>query len=101
MSIKITVSPKSDIHRNFSYIGSRIFLHNPPGEGNALQLHPATPEALREMERNLAETEPKANSWVCLGAIAIAIALMAATAEFLVESIESVRKDGAIGEEFV
>ena len=53
------------------------------------------------MERNLAETEPKANSWVCLGAIAIAIALMAATAEFLVESIESVRKDGAIGEECV
>jgi Ca2+:H+ antiporter len=47
------------------------------------------------------EAEPKANSWVCLGAIVITIALLAVTAEFLVESLESVREEGVIREEYV
>jgi len=84
----------------FIYICSRIFLHDPPGEDNALHLHPTAPEALKEEERKLAEAEPEANSWVCLGAIVITIALMAVTAEFLVESIESVREEGTINEEW-
>jgi Ca2+:H+ antiporter len=84
-----------------SYVCSRIFLHNPPGEDNAFQLHPAAPDALKEEERKLAEAEPKANSWVCLGAIVITIAIMAVTAEFLVESVESVREEGVISEECV
>jgi len=82
------------------YICSRIFLHNPPGDDNALQLHPAAPAALKEQERKLAEEDPEINSWVCLGVIVIAIALMAVTAEFLVESIESVREEGTIAEEW-
>lgn len=45
--------------------------------------------------------EPEANSWVCLGAIIITIAIMAVTAEFLVESVESVREEGTITEECV
>jgi len=95
LSTSVRRSPSS------SYICSRIFLHNPPGEDNALQLHPTAPKALKEEERKLAEEEPEANSWVCLGAIIITIALMAVTAEFLVESIESVREQGTISEEYV
>ena len=91
----------SDIHHDFSYVGSRIFLHNPPGEHNAFELHPSAPDALKEKERNLAEEEPKASSWVCLGVIVITIALMAVTAEFLVESVESVREENTITEECV
>lgn len=91
----------SNAHHDPSYICSRIFLHNPPGEDNALELHPSAPNALKEMERHLAEEEAKANSWVCLGAIMVTIALMAFTAELLVESIESVRQNDTITEECV
>lgn len=93
--------PLYDAHHNLSYISSRIFLHDPPGENNAFTLHPNAPEALKEQERKLEEEEPEANSWVCLGVIVITIALMAVTAEFLVESIESVREAGTITEECV
>ena len=88
-------------HDDPSYICSRIFLYNPPGEDNTLQLHPTAPAALKEEERKLAEEDPEVNSWVCLGVIVIAIALVAVTAEFLVESIDSVRREGTIREECV
>ncbi|KAF9788189.1 hypothetical protein BJ322DRAFT_1047593 [Thelephora terrestris] len=82
------------------YICSRIFLTNPPGEDNALELHPTAPEALRNMERELREAEPKVNSWVCLGTIIITIALMGVTAEFLVDSLQNVRDSRNITEEW-
>jgi len=82
------------------YVCSRIFLTNPPGDANALELHPTAPEAMREMERELREAEPEVNSWVCLGTIIITIALMAVTAEFLVDSLEHVRESGNIREEW-
>lgn len=53
------------------------------------------------MERELAEEEPEVNPWVCLGTIVITIALMAVTAEFLVDSLEHVRESGNIREECV
>ena len=86
VGIKLTAGPTFKTHFNRSYICSRIFLHNPPGEDNALTLHPGAPEALKAMERNLAEEDPEASSWVCLGAIAITIALMAATKRFVLDS---------------
>jgi Ca2+:H+ antiporter len=89
------------VHRDFSYISSRIFLTNPPGEDNALELHPAAPDALKEKERELVEAEPEVNSWACLGTIVITIGLMAVTAEFLVDSLEHVRESGNIREECV
>lgn len=82
------------------YISSRIFLTDPPGEDNALELHPSAPDALKARERELAEVEPEANSWVCLGVITITIAIMAVTAEFLVDSLEHVRETRNIGEEW-
>jgi len=101
MYVPALLSAPVDAHHDLSYICSRIFLHNPPGEDNALELHPSAPDALKKKERNLAEENAATNSWVCLGTIVITIALMAVTAEFLVESIESVREEGTISEECV
>ena len=91
----------SDTHHNHSYVCSRIFLTNPPGEENALVHHPSAPNALKEKERDLAEAEAEANSWVCLGVIAITIGLLAVTAEFLVDTLDQVREEGSIKEEYV
>ena len=101
MRVRLAVGPTFNSHRDSSYICSRIFLHNPPGDDNSLTLHPSAPNALKEKERKLAMKDPKTSSWVCIAAIAVTIGLMATTAEFLVKSIETVRKDGLIGEECV
>ncbi|THV05420.1 hypothetical protein K435DRAFT_773846 [Dendrothele bispora CBS 962.96] len=76
------------------YICSRIFLHNPPGDDNALTPHPQAPSALLHEEDHLINGEPEVSQWVCIAMLAITIALMAATAEWLVDSIEFVRESG-------
>ncbi|KIP03693.1 hypothetical protein PHLGIDRAFT_228386 [Phlebiopsis gigantea 11061_1 CR5-6] len=82
------------------YIGSRIFLHNPPGEGNAASVAPNAPIEHKKEEYHLQITKPEINPWACLILLTITIALMAVTAEFLVESIEFVRESGRIQEEW-
>lgn len=57
--------PDSDLIVNYRYICSRIFLHAPPGEDNALQVHPGVPEEIKKREWHLAHAEPKVNPWVC------------------------------------
>ncbi|KAF9534980.1 hypothetical protein CPB83DRAFT_755170 [Crepidotus variabilis] len=82
------------------YICSRIYLHNPPGDDNALELHlaPNAPEAFRHEAEKLKREDPEVNQWVCIIMLAICLALMATTAEWLVESIEPVREEGKISE---
>ncbi|KAF8897209.1 hypothetical protein BD779DRAFT_1667217 [Infundibulicybe gibba] len=82
------------------YICSRIFLHDPPGDDDALALHPLAPEALKREEEQLATERPEVNQWVCVVMLIISIGIMAATAEWLVESIEFVREEGHIEEEY-
>ncbi|KAK0201669.1 hypothetical protein DFS33DRAFT_1263842 [Desarmillaria ectypa] len=82
------------------YICSRIFLHNPPGANNALRLHPNAPKEMEEREEELAEKEPEISQWVCIIMLIITIALMAATAEWLVDSIEFVREESNIEQEW-
>ncbi|KAG6903304.1 hypothetical protein C0995_013057 [Termitomyces sp. Mi166 len=82
------------------YVSSRIFLHNPPGDNNALTLDVDAPAAMWEEERELLREEPKANQYVLIVVLLISIAIMAATTEWLVESIEFVRESGNIGEEW-
>lgn len=65
------------------YVASRIFLHNPPGEGNALSVRPDAPAAHKEEEELLREENPEVNVWVCMVLLLVTIALMAATAEFV------------------
>ncbi|TFK43268.1 hypothetical protein BDQ12DRAFT_674681 [Crucibulum laeve] len=82
------------------YICSRIFLHNPPGDGNALRPDAGAPAAVKHEEAHLEDTDPEVNQWVCIVMILICIGLMGATAEWLVESIEFVRESGRIQEEW-
>lgn len=70
------------------YIASRIYYHNPPGEGHTMLNHPDTPEEFKNAEIKLANTKPKVNQWVCLAFLAVNVGVMAATAEWLVDSIE-------------
>ncbi len=82
------------------YIMSRIFLHNPPGDGNALQPAPGAPVEIHLEEARLLEERPKVTSGFCLLLLLATIAVLAVTAEMLVESIEHVREDGNIQEEW-
>ncbi|KAK1226053.1 hypothetical protein PQX77_011012 [Marasmius sp. AFHP31] len=84
----------------FVYIASRIYLHNPPGDDNALKTDPNAPTALKHEEDHLMHTEPEVNQYVCIAMLIITIALMATTAEWLVDSIEFVREGGGIQEEW-
>ncbi|KAF5369774.1 hypothetical protein D9758_001318 [Tetrapyrgos nigripes] len=82
------------------YICSRIFLHNPPGDDNAAQPRPNAPLALLHEEHHLLHGDPEVSQWVCIAMLVVTIALMAATAEWLVDSIEFVREDENIQEEW-
>ena len=66
-----------------SYISSRVFLHNPPGEDNALRLGPSAPNALKHEERELYEGEPEVNQYVCIMMLVLSIGIMATTAEWV------------------
>ncbi|KAN0135210.1 H+/Ca2+ exchanger Vxc1-like protein [Lactarius tabidus] len=82
------------------YIGSRFYLHDPPGKNNAFTSHPdISPELLRR-EKELEEAEPDVNPWACVILLVTCVALAGVTAVFLVESIEYVRGRGNIKEEW-
>jgi len=82
------------------YIASRVFLHNPPGEGNALTPGPNAPQEIHDEEYRLLHEKPLLSSGFCLVVLAATLAILAVTAEFLVESIEHVREEGQITEEW-
>ncbi|KAJ3715570.1 hypothetical protein DFJ43DRAFT_1007234 [Lentinula guzmanii] len=82
------------------YTYSRIFLYNPPGEGNAFRPLPDAPSALLEEERALLHEEPEVNQWVCIVFLLTTIAIIAPTAEWLVDSIEIVRSNSQIQQEW-
>ncbi|KAJ7591409.1 hypothetical protein C8J56DRAFT_1136827 [Mycena floridula] len=80
------------------YVCSRFYLHNPPGDDNAFRVAENAPAELKHQEEHLANTDPEVNVWVCMTMLAITIALMAVTAEWLVDSIEFVREQDNIRE---
>ncbi|TFK73012.1 hypothetical protein BDN72DRAFT_762300 [Pluteus cervinus] len=82
------------------YVASRIYLHNPPGEDNILALHPLAPQELIEHEKKLASAEPEVNQYVCIVVLIFTIGILATTAEFLVETVEFVREEDSISEEW-
>ncbi|KAH8980642.1 hypothetical protein EDB86DRAFT_3087748 [Lactarius hatsudake] len=82
------------------YVGSRFYLHDPPGANNAFTPRPHIPEEVLRREKELGEAEPEVNPWACLILLAITVALMGVTAVFLVDSIEFVRRRVDIEEEW-
>ncbi|TDL20377.1 hypothetical protein BD410DRAFT_790844 [Rickenella mellea] len=82
------------------YIASRIFLHNPPGDDNAFRPAPDAPEEIRLHEEHLATADPELDPFFCVAMLIVTIGIMAATAEWLVDSIEFVREKGGIQEEW-
>lgn len=64
-------------------IGSRIYLHNPPGDGNAGAWVPNTPEAIKRKAAEADAEQPQMNQLTCLVAFCIAVPLTAVTAEWV------------------
>ena len=62
---------------------ARIFLHNPPGEGNAGTVAPNAPLEQKLQEINLEIVNPEIHPLACVTLLVITIALMATTAEFV------------------
>ena len=104
-----------------SYIGSRFYLHDPPGKNNVFSPRPDIPPELLAREKALEEAEPDVNPWACIILLVACVAFVGVTAEFvrhhhlailhadvltttfsqLVESIDYVREKGNIKEECV
>ncbi|KAH9047180.1 hypothetical protein EDB84DRAFT_523499 [Lactarius hengduanensis] len=82
------------------YVASRFYLHDPPGANNAFTHRPDIPEEVLLRERELEEAEPEGEPLGVSILLAITVALMGVTAEFLVDSIEFVREQDNIEEEW-
>jgi len=82
------------------YVGSRIYLNNPPGDNNALTVHPLAPEAVHKAEEEVRNKQPKLRPLVCVIVLLVTVPLMAATAEWLVDTAEYIRHTGNMTEEF-
>ena len=67
----------------FSYICSRVYMHNPPGDNNALTVPHDAPEELKHEEKHLREEEPLTNPWACMILLVVTVAIMAVTAEMV------------------
>lgn len=77
------------------YISSRVYLHNPP------PTPPSRTSTRSETEYKFeSEEEPVTNPWVLIVFLLVSLGIMAATTEFLVKSVETVRGRSDITEEF-
>ena len=65
------------INSLFSYVCSRLYLHNPPGKSDELTKKVTAPLIRSQRE------DPEVNQWVCLAMLIICIGVMAATAEWV------------------
>lgn len=74
----------------FVYISSRIYLIDPPGEDNALELDHTAPEAAHSHEKKLKEEQPKISPGFCTCLLLALIALIAVVAEFVRVPLEIV-----------
>ena len=66
-----------------------MFLHNPPGEGNALKVAPDAPAEIKHEERELVIEEPEINPFACILLLLVTVGITAATAEFVSSSMFS------------
>jgi Ca2+:H+ antiporter len=83
-------SSASPFLRQRSYVCSRIFLHNPPGNQALTDRHD-TPEGLKHEEKRLKEAVPEISSWACLVMLFITVGILAPTAEWVRHVVASSR----------
>lgn len=60
-----------------------MYLHNPPGDNNALTVPHDAPQEIHHQEVELLEEEPLVNPWACMILLVITVGLMSVTAEFV------------------
>ncbi|KAF9468913.1 hypothetical protein BDZ94DRAFT_551610 [Collybia nuda] len=82
------------------YVCSRFYLHNPPGNIDNLHEHQNAPESLRAAVEKMKKEDPEVNPWVCIALLVVTVVLMAITAEFLVSSVQPMRKRLGIRQEW-
>ncbi|KAI0699515.1 hypothetical protein C8T65DRAFT_742493 [Cerioporus squamosus] len=82
------------------YVASRFYLHDPPSGNNTLMTPQEAHPAIKHEEALLLAEEPKTNVWACMLMLLGTVAMMAVTADFLVDSIQYVRAEGGIPEEW-
>ena len=75
--------PATALIQKHSYIASRIYLHNPPGEGNALMMHDHLPESEKERRAEKEAKNPRITLSVAVIGIVLTIGLMACSAEWV------------------
>ena len=76
-----------------SYVGSRFYLHNPPGKNNVFTPLPGIPLELLRREKELEEAEPEVNPWACLILLVVCIALVGVTAAFVRHPLTTLHAD--------
>jgi len=82
-SLSTQLCLRLDTKLTHSYVFSRFYLHDPPKDDDGFIPPPDIPlEALRK-EQELADAEPDVNPWACIILLAITVALMGVTAEFV------------------
>ncbi|GLB33483.1 putative Ca(2) cation antiporter (CaCA) (TC 2.A.19) family protein [Lyophyllum shimeji] len=82
------------------YVGSRFYLHKPPGDSDSLHEHPDAPASFKADVAKLEEEEPALNPWFCVVVLIITVALLGVTSEFLVSNVKPMRKMSGIKEEW-
>jgi Ca2+:H+ antiporter len=71
------------------YIASRIYLIDPPGDDNALELDHTAPEAARHHEEKLKKEQPKLSPGFCAFLTLVLVVLITVIAEFVRSSLSN------------
>ncbi|KAG6903303.1 hypothetical protein C0995_013056 [Termitomyces sp. Mi166 len=92
------MSENSILNWAASYVGSRVYLHNPPGDNDSLQAD--VPESFKADVAKLEEEEPEVNPFVCIIVLLATVVLLGFTSELLVDSVKPMRTRGIIQQEY-
>lgn len=91
--------PKQHSSPPHRYIASRIYLHNPPGQNNALTMSSTLPESERERREEEAARNPKVGLGVAVVGVVGTVGLMAVSAEWVSDCRSDPREEEGGGKE--
>lgn len=75
----------------YSYVCSRFYLHNPPGDTDSLHDHPNAPTGFKADVARLEEEDPVLNPWVCIIMLTVTVILVGFTTEFVRDTTSGFR----------